>query len=467
MQLVAVSVGVLYKGQGAMADTGAGATDYSVVVVTLIVGATVLVLVYISSLLKSSKGEDDSKSAEPEVPKKEKQRDVSSSGLKSSKKKHSEKWVRDSKQSFSHPWLLTSLKGHSGEVLDMDFSSNGKFLATCAEDRAVLIWSTKNWNQKDHKSLRINIEYDHGRFIKWSPDCKAFIIHKAAEKVVEVYKVAKRPDGWISGVTKAITFPKHHEDDVVGLGIACNGKYIMSCSEKNDLILWDLKGEQLAKVDTYLMTTICARISPCARFVVASGFDPDVKVWEVKFSKLGEFQQLSRAFELTGHSSGVYDVGFSADSSRMVTVSKDGTWRAFNTKIEYDKGEDPHLLSSGNYSHAGSPSHLAMSPNGEVVVVASRSSLAFYSVKTGRCDTVIDNIYSGPITCLLFDSLGKYVLVGGEKHVHVFHNVTGYRTIIASIQAKIHQPVSSTQKERMEQQIQEAESFLKSIGETS
>jgi WD40 repeat protein len=55
-------------------------------------------------------------------------------------------------------------------------------------------------------------------------------------------------------------------------------------------------------------------------------------VWEVKFSKLGEFQQLSRAFELTGHSSGVYDVGFCADSSRMVTVSKDGTWRAFNTK---------------------------------------------------------------------------------------------------------------------------------------
>jgi len=73
--------------------------------------------------------------AEAEVLKKEKQRDISSSSLKSSKKKHSEKWVRDSKHSFSHPWLLTSLKGHSGEVLDMDFSSNGKFLATCAEGK--------------------------------------------------------------------------------------------------------------------------------------------------------------------------------------------------------------------------------------------------------------------------------------------------------------------------------------------
>jgi hypothetical protein len=45
----------------------------------------------------------------------------------------------------------------------------------------------------------------------------------------------------------------------------------MSCSEKNELVVWNLKGEQLAKVDTYLMTTVCAHISPCARFVVASG----------------------------------------------------------------------------------------------------------------------------------------------------------------------------------------------------
>jgi hypothetical protein len=45
-----------------MADAGSGATDYPVLVITFIVGATVFVLVYISSLLKSSKGGDGSKS---------------------------------------------------------------------------------------------------------------------------------------------------------------------------------------------------------------------------------------------------------------------------------------------------------------------------------------------------------------------------------------------------------------------
>jgi len=35
---------------------------------------------------------------------------------------------------------------------------------------------------------------------------------------------------------------------------------------------------------------------------------------------------------LGGHSSGVYDVAFDVDSSQMATVSKDGTWRLFDTK---------------------------------------------------------------------------------------------------------------------------------------
>lgn len=106
----------------------------------------------------------------------------------------------------------------------------------------------------------------------------------------------------------------------------------MTCSSKTDLVVWDLKGQQLAQIDTYLMSTTCAKISPCSRFIVASGFAPDVKVWEVVFNKSGHFQEVKRIYELTGHKSGVYDVAFDVDSSHMATVSKDGTWRLYDTK---------------------------------------------------------------------------------------------------------------------------------------
>ncbi|XP_076647717.1 uncharacterized protein LOC143356152 isoform X2 [Halictus rubicundus] len=41
---------------------------------------------------------------------------------------------REAQQEFTHSWMVGALKGHTAPVLDMSFSSNGKFLASCAED---------------------------------------------------------------------------------------------------------------------------------------------------------------------------------------------------------------------------------------------------------------------------------------------------------------------------------------------
>jgi hypothetical protein len=54
----------------------------------------------------------------------------------------------------------------------------------------------------------VNIEFDHPTFVKWSPDSKAFIVHKFNENAIEVYKVEKKKDGWLGHSTKALTFPK-------------------------------------------------------------------------------------------------------------------------------------------------------------------------------------------------------------------------------------------------------------------
>ncbi|KAJ8679510.1 hypothetical protein QAD02_015297 [Eretmocerus hayati] len=58
-----------------------------------------------------------------------KQREVSKRQAKSKKR-------REIQQEFTHSWMVGALKGHTAPILDMDFSANGKFLASCAEDRA-------------------------------------------------------------------------------------------------------------------------------------------------------------------------------------------------------------------------------------------------------------------------------------------------------------------------------------------
>lgn len=85
---------------------------------------------------------------------------------------------------------------------------NSVFILFYFSDRTVLIWNTKDFESRNRKSCRGNIEYDHAQHICWSPDSKAFIIFKAVESCIDVYKVKKKPDGALGEVQRAFSFPE-------------------------------------------------------------------------------------------------------------------------------------------------------------------------------------------------------------------------------------------------------------------
>ncbi|XP_062538409.1 transducin beta-like protein 2 [Armigeres subalbatus] len=146
---------------------------------------------------------------------------------------------------------------------------------TVTFDRILFLWSTKEFaSAKNRRSFRINVEYDYAVRVRWSPDGRALVAYKYSEGCVEVYKVDKS-DGWFLNPTKGSTFPRAHMEDIVGFGIAPDGKYLMTCSNKTDLTVWDVRGNVLEKIDTFLMTTYNA-ISPCGKFIGACGFMSDV-----------------------------------------------------------------------------------------------------------------------------------------------------------------------------------------------
>lgn len=421
--------------------------------------------IQLSSIYHEDEGYHERDATESEKNKGEESRDSVSGSITSmgGSKRAKNKKRREPQQEFTHSWMVGALKGHTSNVFDMNFSSNGKLLASCGED-AVFIWCTKDLASKARKSLRINLKYDYASMVRWSPDGKAFIVHKAIQNVIEVYKVTKKTNGFIASASKVLEFPQKHIGKPIGLDIASTGRYIISCSEDNHLIIWDLKGQPLSTIELKLGSTHRARISPCGRFVTTSGFTPDVNVWEVVFSKTGDFKQVSKAFDLTGHSSGVYDFNYNVDTSRMATVSKDGTFRFYDTKIEFEKGEDPHTLLKGTWD-VTTPANIALSPNGEVLVITHGTNLSFYSTVTGLLDKTITDIFNNPITCVTFDAMGEYVLVSGDKHIKIFHNVTGYRETIVYAKCKLKQTPTFATKQRLEDVIANARKFLKEMGE--
>jgi len=427
---------------------------------TLILGATVLLAFYITKIFKSEVKEEIIEVADHEVVTKKDPLPAPGPAATKSKKKPEKK--SKEKDTFKHPWLVTSLKGHSGRVMDLDISSNGKYLATCGEDQTVMVWSTKEFSAREHKPLRCNVEFDHGLFVKWSPDSKAFVVQKAMQNCTEVYKMAKKADGSLGDFSVAVSFPKVHLTDVIGMGMAATGKFIATCNDKTELLVWSLKGDVLAKLDTCHNLTYCCKVSPCGRFVATSGFTPDVKVWEVKFSRSGDFEKAARAFDLTGHRSGVYSFAFSADSGKMATVSKDGSWKLFDTAIEFSRGQDAEVLVTGSYPwDSNQPSLIALSPDGLVVAIAQDRNIAFFSATTGECTERISEPHSEPVTSMIFDSSSAFLITAGDKHVRVFHNVPGKLMQIEDLKIQLKKNMSnSTAKARIEGLIRDAEEEL-------
>ncbi|XP_074701267.1 transducin beta-like protein 2 [Strix aluco] len=364
--------------------------------------------------------------------------------------------------SFAHRLLVAALKGHSGSVSCLDFSSSGKYLATCADDRTVRLWSTRDFTAREHRCLRANVGLDHAELVRLSPDSRAFIVWLANGETIRVYKMTKKDDGSFTFTATSGDFPKKHKAPVINIGIAETGKFIMTASSDTTILIWSPKGEVLASINTNQMNNAYATVSPCGRFVASCGFTPDVKVWEVCFGKNGDFREVARAFELKGHTAGIYSFSFSNDSRRMVTVSKDGTWKFWDTDVEYKKQQDPYLLLTGK-CEVTEPCRIALSPDARVIALSSGTDIVVYNTRRGEEEERFLAVHGQCITDLAFDTNSRYLVSCGDRAIRVFHNTAGHRAVVEEMETMLKKTGNKATRERLEQQISSARKALAAI----
>lgn len=431
----------------------------ALVALTLLLGALVVIVALAVGKRKEEIREEQEQTAEFTA---ESNTAKAPASKKPKQEKQRSRKDKASQHTFSHQLLASSLKSHSGNITCLDFSSNGKYLASCADDRTVRIWSTKDFLDREHKCLRANVELDHATLVSFSPDSRAFITWLANGDSIRIFKMIKKEDGTFSFKAAPEDFPQKHKAPILNIGIAETGKFIMSASTDTTIHIWDLKGEILASINTNQMTNSYAAISPCGRFVASCGFTPDVKVWEVCFGKSGEFREVARAFDLKGHSAGVHAFAFSNDSHRMVTVSKDGTWKLWNTDVEYKKQQDPYLLKTVSCASSDG-SRVALSPDGRVVAISDGCNVAMYNSSSGELEEEFQGVHSEEISDLRFDINGRFLVTSGDKAIRVFHNAPGYRAAIRDMQDMLKKAQNEAMKQRLQQQIAEAQSALDAV----
>ena len=67
------------------------------------------------------------------------------------------------------------------------------------------------------------------------------------------------------------------------------------------------------------------------------------------------------------------------------------------------------------------------------------------------------------ISGLVFDSEGKWLITSGDKHVHIFLNVPGYKINLEDLIENKRKAKTEGMKQRIQEQIESIEAILKGI----
>ncbi|KAH7959889.1 hypothetical protein HPB49_014743 [Dermacentor silvarum] len=110
-------------------------------------------------------------------------------------------------------------------------------MTSTASQRAVPVFG-----REPKRSVRLNVELDHAKRAKWSPDNRALVLCTALANRVHVYRVKRREDGSPGSAEPLLQFrDAHRSSELINVGIACNGNFIMSISMDTTLCVWSLK----------------------------------------------------------------------------------------------------------------------------------------------------------------------------------------------------------------------------------
>ena len=291
--------------------------------------------------------------------------------------------------------ILTTRTENTSSI---DFSKDGKTLASVNSDDTVRLWNPHTGEQL--KTIKQNRDFEE---VQYSPDGKIFACSECyGEATVHLF------DADTGELLHDLKMPGHAEW-VTDFQFSPDGQ-TLSVKTCDEIYFWDVNTGELEKTITgYSDVVSSVAYSPDGRTLAS--LDDIVRIWDLDTQKLVKTLSLKNSIRtiayspdgetlacgtrrdntivlwdvrkwkkrgvLKGHTDGISSVAFSPDGQILASGSWDGTIRLWNAHT----GE--HLKTFDR--HASSVSTVLFSPNGQILAsTEDDATIRFWDVATGK-----------------------------------------------------------------------------------
>jgi eukaryotic-like serine/threonine-protein kinase len=249
---------------------------------------------------------------------------------------------RASQSSTPTPTLpkIVIYRGHSDEVNAVNWSPDGKLIASGSRDDTARVWNSSTGNtiytySSNHSSV-------FG--VVWSPNGQQ-IASAGADDTVQVWNATNGQH--------VLTYPGH-SNAVLALAWSPNGKYIASGSLDNTVQVWDaITGNHIFTYKGHAAGVSAVTWSPDSSRIASASADKTVQIWD---AATGMNRQI-----YGNHSAGVTTVEWSPDGQYIASGSIDKTVRVWDAPTV---GKTFTFTYSG---HSGQVNTLAWSPDSKLI----------------------------------------------------------------------------------------------------
>jgi WD40 repeat protein len=209
----------------------------------------------------------------------------------------------------SNGTLVRSLKGHAGWVTGLDFSQDGKYLASCSDDFTVRIWRVS-----DYKLIQT---IDEGMAsitsVNFSPDATQL----AWSEIDGTVRVRSFSGVWLQNLKVAGLEANY-------VTFSPQGDRLAAGYSNGSIRIWGVEDGALQQTIRSQSQAISGlAYSPDGRWLVTGSRDKTLVLWRLDEADGGA----TPALIYTGHLGPVTSVDFSPQGNLVASASEDGTIR--------------------------------------------------------------------------------------------------------------------------------------------